>query len=311
MLRNDSKLISLEEAVALIPNGANCSFSGFSETNNPMSFVRQMIRAGKKHLEVSGMGDAQSVELLCGAKAVDLVRVSNYMARNGRCPNFSRCVENGTLQTEDYSHFGITNRFFAAAMGIPFMPVKVMIGSDMSHIQRIDAGTKIMEIEDPFSGERCGIMPALSPDFAIIQVARADELGNCQLYGITSSIEIIARAAKHVIVTAEEIVSTDEIRRTNQYTILPSFFVDHVVHCPFGAYPGGVYTYYDYDLEHLALITRSGKKPETMQQYLDEWIYGTADETAFFEKVGIQRLMALRADPYSGVSLQNRGYYDE
>ena len=64
-------------------------------------------------------------------------------------------------------------------------------------------------------------------------------------------------------------------------------------------------------MEHLALITRSGKKPETMQQYLDEWIYGTADETAFFEKVGIQRLMALRADPYSGVSLQNRGYYDE
>lgn len=191
------------------------------------------------------------------------------------------------------------------------MPVKVMIGSDMSHIQRIDAGTKIMEIEDPFTGDRCGIMPALSPDFAIIQVARADELGNCQLYGITSSIEIIARAAKHVIVTAEEIVSTDEIRRTNQFTILPSFFVDHVVHCPFGAYPGGVYTYYDYDLEHLALITRSGKKPETMQQYLDEWIYGTADETAFFEKVGIQRLMALRADPYSGVSLQNRGYYDE
>ena len=86
MLRNDSKLISLEEAVALIPDGANCSFSGFSETNNPMSFVRQMIRAGKKHLEVSGMGDAQSVELLCGAKAGDLVRVSNYMARNGRAP---------------------------------------------------------------------------------------------------------------------------------------------------------------------------------------------------------------------------------
>lgn len=80
MLKNDSKLISLEEAVALIPDGANCSFSGFSETNNPMSFVRQMIRAGKKHLEVSGMGDAQSVELLCGAEAVDLVRVSNYMA---------------------------------------------------------------------------------------------------------------------------------------------------------------------------------------------------------------------------------------
>ena len=168
MLKNDSKLISLEEAVALIPDGANCSFSGFSETNNPMSFVRQMIRAGKKHLEVSGMGDAQSVELLCGAEAVDLVRVSNYMARNGRCPNFSRCVENGTLKTEDYSHFGITNRFFAAAMGIPFMPVKVMIGSDMSRIQRIDAGTKIKEIEDPFTGERCGIMPALSPDFAII-----------------------------------------------------------------------------------------------------------------------------------------------
>ena len=164
------------------------------------------------------------------------------------------------------------------------------------------------------TGDIC-LAHAIVPDFAILHAARADFAGNVQLdpieNGLMSGDLLYARAAKHVIVTAEEIVSTDEIRRTNQYTILPSFFVDHVVHCPFGAYPGGVYTYYDYDLEHLALITRSGKKPETMQQYLDEWIYGTADETAFCEKVGIQRLMALRADPYSGVSLQNRGYYDE
>ncbi len=306
MTTANKKLISLREAAALVPDGANMSFSGFAETNNPLSFVREMIRTGKTHLEISGMGDAQSVELLCGAGAVDLVRVSNYMAKNGRCPNFCRCAQQGTIRTEDYSHFGITNRFFAAAMGIPFMPVKVMIGSDLCEIQNFDKDRKVMEFDDPFSGERCGIVPKLAPDFAVIHVARADAEGNCQLYGITSSIEIIARAAKHVIVTAEEIVDTEEIRRTNQFTILPSFFVDYVVHCPFGAYPGGVFTYYDYDLEHLDLITRSGKNPDTMEAYFDEWVYGTKDEAAFFDKVGIRRLMDLRADPYSGVSLRNR-----
>ena len=196
MKETSKKLISLEEAAALVPDGANISFGGFAETNNPLSFVRQMIRAGKKHLEISGMGDAQSVELLCGVGAVDLVRVSNYMAKNGRCPNFCRCVEQGTIRTEDYSHFGITNRFFAAAMGLPFMPVKVMIGSDLCEVQNFDKGKKVMEFDDPFSGERCGIVPKLAPDFAVIHVARADAEGNCQLYGITSSIEIIARARK-------------------------------------------------------------------------------------------------------------------
>ncbi len=302
-----NKLISIQEAAALIPDGCNISFSGFAETNNPLSFVRELIRQHKKHLEISGMGDAQSVELLCGAHAVDKIRVSNYMARDGRCPNFCRAVETGELVVEDYSHFGITSRFFAAAMGIPFMPVKVMIGSDLSAVQTIDTDRKIREIRDPFSGEVCGIMPRLEPDYAIIHMARADEEGNSQLYGITSSIEIIARAAKHVIITAEEIVSTQEIRRTNEYTILPGIFVDHVVHAPFGAYPGGVYTYYDYDLKHLQLITRSGKTAETMQAYYDEWIFGTQNETQFFDKVGFSRLMQLRADPGTGVSLYNRG----
>ena len=307
MGQRDSKLISLAEAAVLIPDGANLSFSGFADTNNPLSFVRQMIRAGKRELEISGMGDAQSVELLCGAGAVRRVRVSNYMARNGRCPNFCRGVERGEIEVEDYSHFGITSRFFAAAMGIPFLPVKVMIGSDLAAVQTFDKGRKVEEMDDPFTGERCGIVPKLEPDFAIIHVARADTEGNAQLYGITSSIEIIARAAKHVIVTAEEIVDTQAIRDTNTDTILPSVFVDWVVHAPFGAYPGGVYTYYDYDLEHLERITRAGRGEETMAAYYDEWIFGTGDEAGFLSKVGLRRLMELRADPYSGVSLRNRG----
>ena len=220
-----NKMITIEEAAEIIPDGSNLAIGGFAETNNPMSIVRQLIRMRKRHLELSGMGDAQSAELLCGAGCVDKIRFSNYMAKDGRCPNFSRMVEQGKIAVEDYSHFAITNRFYAAAIGVPFMPVKVMLGSDMQTIQNIDRGNKIMEVEDPFSGEKCGIVPKLEPDFALIHVARADQEGNCQLYGITSSIEIIARAAKKVIVSAEEIVSTESIRETNEHTILPSFFV--------------------------------------------------------------------------------------
>jgi glutaconate CoA-transferase subunit A len=301
------KRISLEEAVALVPDGANMSFGGFAETNDPLSFVRQMIRAGKKHLEISGMGDAQAVELLCAAGAVDRVRVSNYMARNGRCPCFCRAVEQGSVQTEDYSHFGITNRFFAAAMGIPFMPVGVMIGSDLERVQTFDRGHKIQRMTDPFTGKLCAVVPSLAPDIAVIHAARADREGNAQLYGITSAIEIIARAARRVFVTAEEIVDTEEIRRTNRDTVLPAFFVDHVIHAPYGAYPGGVFSYYDYDIEHLERITAAGRDPAAMAAYLDEWIYSTQNEAGFLRKVGIRRLMDLRADPYSGVGLRNRG----
>ena len=302
-----NKMITIEEAAEIIPDGSNLAIGGFAETNNPMSIVRQLIRMRKRHLELSGMGDAQSAELLCGAGCVDKIRFSNYMAKDGRCPNFSRMVEQGKIAVEDYSHFAITNRFYAAAIGVPFMPVKVMLGSDMQTIQNIDRGNKIMEVEDPFSGEKCGIVPKLEPDFALIHVARADQEGNCQLYGITSSIEIIARAAKKVIVSAEEIVSTESIRETNEHTILPSFFVDYVVHAPYGAYPGGVYTYYDYDLEHTTMITRSGKTEKGRKEYYEEWIYGTKDEHAFLNKVGLKRLMELRADPYYGISLKNRG----
>ena len=80
-----------------------------------------------------------------------------------------------------------------------------------------------------------------------------------------------------------------------------------MVHAPYGAYPGGVYTYYDYDLEHTTMITRSGKTEKGMKEYYEEWIYGTKDEHAFLNKVGLKRLMELRADPYYGISLKNRG----
>jgi glutaconate CoA-transferase subunit A len=300
-----SKLVSLREAVNEIPDGANMTFGGFAAYFTPMAFVFELIRQGKRGLEMTSVAECWVADHLAGAKALKRARFSNFMFEGlGRCQNFSRGVERGEIAVEDYSHFAITTRLVAAGMGVPFLPIKSMAGTDLV-AQRGFEPQKALPFACPFSGENVLLVPPIRPDVAVIHAARADREGNAQLFGYTAVVEEQVRAARTVIVTVEEVLEDRLIREHPELTIIPGFMVDRLVLLPFGAHPTGVYRYYDPDFAFLEAYYPASRSEEAFQHYLAEWVLGVRDHWDYLRKVGVGRLMALRADPGLGVARQH------
>ncbi len=296
----NSKVTTLAEAAARVPDGAHLTISGFAHSLAPLAFVRELIRQGKGNFELTSMGDCWAMDMLSGAGRVRRARLSNYMFEGfGRCPNFSRAVETGSMQVDDYSHFAITSRWMAAALGLPSMPVRVMMGTDLVRKKPLDR-EDIVEAPCPLTGDPLLFVRASKPDIAILHASRADTEGNVQLFGTSSTIEEQARAAQRVLVTVEEIVPEGMIREQPELTLLPGFLVEAVIPVPFGAHPTGMFRYYDFDREHVAAYMKAAKSSEVFRQYLDEYVFGVPEHAAYLQKIGIRRLMALRADPWRG-----------
>jgi hypothetical protein len=210
-------------------------------------------------------------------------------------------VERGEIEVEDYSHFAITSRLVAAGLGLPFMPVKSMAGTDLMGRRGFETD-KARPLACPFTGEPVLLVPAARPDVAVIHVARSDQDGNSQLFGYTAVVEEQARAAQRVIVTAEEVVEDSVIRAQPELTLLPGFLVDAVVEVPFGAHPTGMYRYYDPDFEFMRDYYAASRDPAAFRAHLEEWVLAPADHWAYLEKLGLRRLLALRSDPGIGIA---------
>jgi acyl CoA:acetate/3-ketoacid CoA transferase alpha subunit len=294
------KVIPLPEAADRIPDGAHLTISGFAHSLAPLALVRELILQGKGNFELTSMGDCWAADMLAGAGRLKRARLSNYMFEGfGRCPNFSRAVEGGDVEVDDYSHFAITSRWQAAALGLPSMPVRVMLGTDLVRRKPLDK-EDIAAAPCPLTGEPLLFVRASRPDFALLHASRADAEGNVQVFGTTSTMEEQARAALRVIVTVEEIVPERVIRERPEDTLLPGFLVEAVVHVPYGAHPAGMFRHYDFDREHVEHYVRAAKTAETFRQYLEEYVFGVPDHYAYLRKIGIRRLMELRADPWWG-----------
>jgi glutaconate CoA-transferase subunit A len=183
---------------------------------------------------------------------------------------FRRFVEEGNARYEEWSHLSLGLRYLAGSMGVPFLPTRSLLGSDLLET------TGAKELESPFGGERVVVVPALVPDVGLIHTHRADALGNAQIDGPTYMDREIARAARHVILTTEEIVSTDAIARSADRTAIPHFLVDAVVQVPFGSFPHECYGRYEASFEHFDEYVRlvdelgSGGVESYLRKYVDE-----------------------------------------
>jgi glutaconate CoA-transferase subunit A len=191
-------------------------------------------------------------------------------------------VESGRVPMEEWSHLALGLRFRAAAMGVPFLPSLTMMGSSLVDV----GGSKI--IDCPYTGEKRLAVPALVPDVALLHVHRADRFGNCQIDGYPHMDADIARAAATVLVTAEEIVSEEEIRLHPDRTVIPGFAVDALVHVPYGSYPHECYGLYDADPDHFSEyvdgINRHGAAG--VQAYLDRYVYGPPTHVEYLSLFG-------------------------
>jgi len=309
----EGKVMTLREAAKLVPNGAHISLGGFTTQRHPMAFVHEMIRQRKRNLHAYGHSPGGDWDILIGAGCVRRVELAyeadEAFARIG--PRFRDAVEKGVIEWEDYSNFGMVQRFAAGAMGIPFIPTRTMLGSDMlkkegfsPELRKSDrkiASKKLAAMKCPFTGDKIVLLPAIQPDVTVIHAQIVDAQGTVRIYGQNFGDEQQAKAAKKLIVTCEEIVQPKKLREFPEHNYIPFFRVNAIVKVPYGAHPYACYRYYDYDPEFLRLYHEQATDDASFKEFLNEYIYGVNDWEDYLEKIGgVKKLRMLKADKKLG-----------
>lgn len=294
-----NKLTSLSEAVASIPSGAHLALSGFAITRCTMAFAREVIRQGIKGLTVSQCVGAMDADLLVGAGCVErIIYGGGSLDRFGRLAWVNRGIEMGSLVAEEYSSLSVTFRYLAGSLGLPFIPIRSLRGSDLLRQLEERSAADIANLTDPFTGETWLALKPLLPDVAVVQVQTADEEGNAWIQGPKWDNTEQARASQRTIVIAERVVSSEMIRRMPEQTVIPGLLVSHVVELPFAAHPTSVYREYDYDARQIEAYVEASRSSESFKAYLQETVYGVKDHWEYLEKMGgMQHMSRLRADP--------------
>ncbi len=297
-----TKLSTLTEAVASISPGAHLALSGFAITRCTMAFAREVIRQRINHLTISQCVGAMDADLLVGAGAVDrMIYGGGSLDRFGRLNCVNRGIEDGTLAAEEYSSLSVAFRYLAGALGIPFMPIRSLRGSDLMAQLKERSGSNLANITDPFTGEEWPVLKPLLPDVAVVQVQIADEEGNAWILGPRWDNTEQVRASQRTIVITERIVTDETIRQNPDRTVIPGFLVSHVVELPFAAHPTSVYRAYDYDAGQIQAYVEATNTRESFQAYLDQYVHGVRDHWEYLERVGgLKRLNSLQADPVLG-----------
>ncbi len=248
------KLTTVADAVArLVHDRDYLAIGGFGAARLPTAVVHEIVRQGKQDLAFAGHTATHDFQILCAGnltgrgKTISRVDVAYFvgMEARGLSPHARRVLESGEVECTEWSNYTLALRFKAAAMGVPFLPARSLLGTDTFRRSAARA------IACPFTGERLLAVPALYPDVAAIHVHEADRYGNCRLHGTTVADLELARAARRLIVTCERLVPNDEIRREPSRTAIPFFCVDAVCEVPFGSYPGNMPGEYFSDEEHL------------------------------------------------------------
>ena len=310
------KLIGLQEAAALVPDGATLSTGGFTTQRHPMAFIYELIRLKRRNLYLFGHSPGGDWDILIGAGCVKRVELAYEAdeAFNTVGPRWRRAVERGEIEWEDYSNFSMVARFTAGAMGIPFMPVRSLLGSDVVRKETLTtderaadprtAAKKAHVMASPFNpADRVVLVPAIHTEFAVLHVQKATAGGTVRIEGQSYADIQQALCADTVIVTAEDIVEEDDLRRTPELNPIPFFVVKHVCHVPYGAHPYAVYNYYDYDPVQLKEYHESARDDAAYRAYLDKYVYGIRDHRAYLEAVGGPgRMSGLKASPGYGYS---------
>ncbi len=281
----ESKVMTLADAIGeLVHDGDVVALQNMATQAAPMAAVRELIRQEKRNLGLVCLVGGIPVDWLAAAGVIDrFIGAAVSMEQFGLCQQYRKGVEEGRIRVEELSETALNARLGAGIRNLPFLPTKGLIGTDL-----IDINPNLTMIDDPFGGTPVVACKALVPDVALVHAHRADAHGNVQYEPtiIWPDLGAMPKAALRVIVTAEEIVESDVLRRNPDRTLLPGFTVDAVVEVPYGAHPTSFNPNYGYDSTmHLEWI-RSSRDPDAVAAFLDRYITGPADQAAYLEAAG-------------------------
>lgn len=277
-----TKLIPLSDAIAAYVNDGDILYAAGFTHLIPFAAGHEIIRQGKKNLTLARATPDLIYDQMVAAGCARKV-IFSYMGNPGvgSLRIVRSALEQGKLEWEEYSHFGMITRLQAGASGLPFLPMNQTGATDLEK-----ANPNIKRIPDPFGGKNVIVVSALNPDVAIVHVQRADANGNAHLWGIIGEQKEAAFAAKKVILTAEEIVDESVIRSDPNRTMIPGIVVSAVCHVPFACHPSYAQGYYDRDNEFYLAWDKVSESAKATKQYLDEWVYDVKDRNEYWEKLG-------------------------
>ena len=281
-----------------VSDGATVGIGGQTIGRCSMALVHEIVRQGKKDLTLVGCSMSISMDIMVGAGLVKRTEFgTGNLERYGTTFRWRRAIEEGRLEIEDYSHLAMASRFLAGSLGLPFMPSKSLLGTDILNAKSVDGDKPFALMDNPWNeGEPVVLLPALNPDVSIVHAQKADQMGNVIIEGFTTHEPEMVRASNSVIISCEELVDTDTFRRDPDRTTIPYIFVDAVVVQPWGAYPTSTHRYYEHDdghLRHYQECARSGG--DSYQGYLQRHVYGCSTFDDFLElAAGSGRLKELR-----------------
>ena len=284
------KVMSLEDAAKLVKDGEHVGIGGCHTSRTPFAMIWALIRARKKDLIISRSIASTEGDLLL-ASGISRHVITSWFTQGivwGVSKVMRHYTESKLAQFEEWSHMSIGLRYRAGAMGIPFIPSRSMLGSDV--IARL--GGRVRTMTCPFTGEELVLLPALNPDVVLIHVQRCDCYGNAQIDGLQFMDIDMAMAANRVILTTECIVSNDQIRRTPDRTRIPFFTVEAVVEVPMGSAPHECYGLYEPFFPHLDDYAARTKDPvQGAQRYLEEFYYEPKSWTDYLAKLGMAEVL--------------------
>lgn len=299
-----SKLISLTEAVSqFVADGDLVYAAGFTHLI-PFAAGHEIIRQKKRDLVLARATPDLIYDQMVAAGCARKV-VFSYMGNPGvgSLRLVRAAIEAGQIEWEEYSHFQMITRLQAGATGLPFLPMNQIGATDLEQ-----ANPRIKRIPDPYGGKDVIVVPALTPDVAIVHVQRADADGNAHLWGIVGEQKEAAFASKKVILTAEEIVDESVIRSDPNRTLIPAMVVDAVCLAPYACHPSYAQGYYDRDNEFYLQWDKISQSSEAVRAWLAEWVYGVRDRDEYWRKLGATVHKRLEVKPRHSQGI-NYGQY--
>lgn len=308
------KVYTLSEAVSkFVKDGDSIAIGGFTTNRKPFAAIHEILRQGMKDFILQGAAHGGDADLFIGCGRVKAY-INCYTANSGYTNvsrRFRAAIEQGDILFEDYSQDAIMQMHHGAALGLPYVPSRLLMGTDIANQWGISKeirktidklpDEKFVIQQNPFNPEeRLLLLPVTEIDVAVIHVQMASFDGTCRILGDELHDIDIVSAAKRVIVTCEELVSDEYIRRDPNLNSIPGFCVDAVVHAPFGAHPSQCYDYYDYDSKYYRDYDVASKTQEAFDAFCQEWVFSTPTHEAYLNKVGGARLANLKVVPGLG-----------
>ena len=308
-----SKLTTMQQAIAEhVPDGASVALGLQLEQMIPFAAGHEILRQKKRELRLVGpISDILFDQLIGGGCVKDVVAawVGNVMM--GSAYNFRRATEQenpGTpgekLRVFNMTNFTLALALQAGAMGVPFLPTRTAMGSDVPKGNHF-----FYQIISPFEPKETLLaVRALTPDVAILQLQRADKHGNAHCWGNFGVMLEGVRAAKKVIVCAEEIVDEQVIASDPNRTVIPGFLVTAVVEARLGAHPSPVQGYYKRDDAFFQQYHAETRTADEFAMWAGKWVHGVKDREAYARLLGEDRVAGLGVKEHAYAAQTDYGY---